>query len=84
MDFLNDEEAAWLEESLRKIYESNPKAVCVAAVLDDGCVMTGYSNCEAGDKQNIAGAIQMDAVMDVIRANGHIIREALEEEQEEE
>lgn len=82
MDFLNDEEAAWLEESLRKIYESKPKAVRVAAVLDTGDVLTGYSNCEAADKTNIASAIQMDAVMDVIRVNGHIIREALEDEEE--
>ena len=82
MDFLTDEEAAWLEESLRKIYESDPKAVCVAAVLDTGDVLTGYSNCEASDKLNIASAIQMDGVMDVIRANGRIIREALEEEED--
>lgn len=80
MKFPNKEEATWLEESLRVIYELKPEAVCVAAIGEDGNVITGYYNCGARDKVVIAGSIHMDAVMDTIRKNGHILREALDDE----
>lgn len=82
MDFLNDEEAAWLEKSLRKMYEEKRTSVCLACIDENGDVMTAYYDSDCRDKILIANSIQMDAVMDVIRANGHIIRQALEEEEE--
>lgn len=83
MEFLNEREAAWLEESLRKMYEAKHTSVCLACIDENGDVMTAYYDSDCRDKILVANSIQMDAVMDVIRNNGHIIREALEDEEEE-
>lgn len=80
MDMLNLDFKGWLERSLRTIYERKPQAMCLAAIDEEGNVITAYFDSSAQDKVATAGAIQMDAVMQAIRVNGHILREALEAE----
>lgn len=38
---------AWLEEALKTIVETGTKKICVAAILPNGEVFTGYYNADA-------------------------------------
>lgn len=38
---------AWLEEALKTIVETGAKKICVAAILPNGEVFTGYYNADA-------------------------------------
>lgn len=74
--------AGWLEEGLRDLMGMAPQCIAMSAILPDGEIYTGYWEASCADKIQIAGNIQMDATLDMLRANGDILREVLEEEQE--
>ena len=74
--------AGWLEEGLRDLVGMEPQCIAISAILPGGEIYTGYWEDSCADKIQIAGYIQMDATLDMLRANGDILREVLEEEQE--
>lgn len=71
--------AAWMEESLKTIMETGAGKICVAAILPDGDVFTGYYNADATDKALFAHNIQSDVTMDIIKANIDTIKMAMED-----
>lgn len=71
--------AVWLEEALKTIVETGTEKLCVAAILPNGDVFTGYYNADTTDKALFAHNIQSDVTMDIIRANIDTIKKALED-----
>ena len=84
MDISKIPYAAWLEESLRVLIESGSERICIAGMTEDGKVYTGYYNCNVSDKALFAHYIQTDAFMEEIRTNADMLREWIEEFDEEE
>ena len=81
--FENMELAEWLEDAARVLLESNPKHIALAAKLPDGEVLTGYLNTNNEDKAVLAHHIFEDAMLDMLKANIGVLRDALEETEEE-
>lgn len=71
---------AWLEEALGTIMETGAEKLCVAAILPDGNVFTGYYNADATDKALFSYNIQSDVTMDIIKANIDTIKKAMEDD----
>lgn len=71
--------AAWLEDALKTVVETGAKKMCVAAILPNGEVFTGYYNADATDKALFAHNIQSDVTMDIIMANIDTIKKAMED-----
>ena len=76
--------APWLSEVLATLEEHKIDRICVAAPLPSGEVFTGYFNMDMMDKAVVATNIQADATLDAVCANGRRIREAWEEDEENE
>lgn len=70
---------AWLEEALRNIMETGTEKMCVATILPNGDILTGYYNVNATDKALLAHNIQADVTMDIIKANIDTIKKAMED-----
>lgn len=70
---------AWLEEAIRTIMETSAEKLCVAAILPNGKVLTGYYNADATDKALFSYNIQSDVTMDIIKANIDTIKKAMED-----
>ena len=81
--FENMELAEWLEDAARVLLENNPKNIALAAKLPDGEVLTGYLNTNNEDKAVLAYHIFEDAMLDMLKANIGVLRDALEETEEE-
>lgn len=75
--------AAFLEESIKTIFECRPSSMAVVAVCEDGNTLTGYYNADARDKAMFAYHIQSDMIMDIVTANVGMVKEAMENEEEE-
>ena len=58
--------------------------ITVAAPLANGEVFTGYYNMNTQDKALLASNIQADAVLDAVCHNGQRIRQAWEDDEDEE
>lgn len=71
--------AAWLEDALKTVVETGTKKICVAAILQNGEVFTGYYNADATDKALFAHNIQSEVTMDIIMANIDTIKKAMED-----
>jgi len=71
--------APWLEDAIRTLTENNVEAICIAIKKPDGYTMTGYWNSHTQDKAMFASAIQSDIVLDIVKQNAGIIKEAMEE-----
>ena len=78
-EFKNKEMAVWLESAVKTMFESEPDSIAVAARLSDGCTMTAYYHADAEQKAVFAHHITNDAVLDVVRNNIGLIRDALDE-----
>ena len=76
--------AAWLEDTIRKLVESHPQHICIAAILPDDTVGTAYWMCDARDKSILAHNIQADITMDIIEANIGEIKQMLDQTEEQE
>lgn len=61
--------ADFIKESIGILEENKPKNVLIAYKLEDGTVMTGYFNCDFGDRQEMLGHIQCDIIDQMILAN---------------
>lgn len=81
--FENDELTAWLEDCVKNLYERNKESRITSAAIvtmsDDRAVLTGYYNCDAQDKAIFAHNINADAMLDVVVSNIDIVRDALNE-----
>ncbi len=80
----NPEFAKWLEEGLKGIFGSGQKvkSACIISLFEDETAVTGYYNCDVQDMAVLAHKINTDIILDTITNNIHIIREALEGEDE--
>ena len=76
--------AAWLEDTIQKLVESQPQHICIAAILPDDTVGTAYRMCDARDKSILAHNIQVDITMDIIEANIGEIKQMLDQAEEQE
>lgn len=74
--------AKWLEESLQNVIGSNTQAICIMTRNESGEVGSGYYNCSVPDKLMFAGFIQQDALLDTMTANGIIVDDEENEEDE--
>lgn len=70
--FENKNLAAWLEDSVRHIMEDNMDGIVIVAESRDGEFFTAYYNVGCCRKMEFASHIQIDAVHDVLEANGYI------------
>lgn len=84
MDIWKAPYAAWLEDTIRDLVESNPQQICIAAIMPDKSVGTAYYECSAQDKAILAHNIQVDITMDIIEANISDIKQMLDQAEERE
>lgn len=84
--FENDELTAWLEDCVKNLFERNKESRIVSAAIitmsDDRAVLTGYYNCDSTDKAIFAHNLNADAMLDVVCANADIVKQAIEEADE--
>jgi hypothetical protein len=82
--FENQELANWLEACLKEIFQQEESrkidSACVVARCADGYVVTGYYRADVQDKAIFAHNIHADAMLDVVLNNIDRVREALEED----
>lgn len=76
--------APWLSEVLATLEEHKIDRITLAAPLANGEVFTGYYNMNTQDKALLASNIQADAVLDAVCHNGQRIRQAWEDDEDEE
>lgn len=76
----------WVTQFLQDIAHRPVKGIAVAVTMDGGDeeLLTAYYGCHMMEKAKIASNIFADAMMDVVKYNGQAIREAWEDENEEE
>lgn len=75
--------AEWLEESVGEIIKAQPEQIGIVAICPDGRTLTGYYNADATAMAMMAHTINADAVMDVVVNNIGMVRDALDELEEE-
>ena len=56
--------------------------ICINAILDGGELYTSYHKINMQDKLLIAGILQQDATLDVLKNNGYIRRDEEEDDDE--
>lgn len=74
--------AAWLMDALKLLEEEHVGKITVAGISPKGEVVTGYFGMEMSDKATLSAHIQADAVMDMVCANGSLIRDRWDEDTE--
>lgn len=75
--------AAFLEMLCRGVMDFKPVKIAVVAVLPDGSVFTHSHGIEGPfDMMTMATHLQMDAMLDIAKANAREILEAAEEDGE--
>lgn len=81
--FENDELTAWLEDCVKNLYERNKESRITSAAIitqsEDRLVLTGYYNADAQDKAIFAHNLNADAMLDVVCANADVVKQAIEE-----
>lgn len=83
MDFKNYPYAKFLEDAVRYIFETNPEKLALVASAPNGETLTAYYQADAQDKAVFAHHIYSDAMMDIMLCNIGLIKEALDEYEEE-
>lgn len=73
--------ADFLEMMCRVILRDEPVAIAVNYITEDGAVGSGYYESTMAQKLTMAGMLLNDAIMDGIKNNPRILREALEGEE---
>ena len=71
--------APWLENAIRVLSEHDVQSACIVASVEGGDTLTGYWKANVQDKAIFASNIQSDIVIDTIRNNAGLIRQALED-----
>lgn len=74
--------AQFFEDSIKTITEDEAKNVLICARMRNGDIYTGYDHVSTHDKAAIASAIFADAMMEIIRQNIGMIKDALDEYEE--
>ena len=72
----------WLEDVLKEIVETNPRAISVEMVQEDNTTSTRYYNMTTFDRALVIATIQEAQIMDTIADNREAILEILSEEEE--
>lgn len=72
----------WLEDALRELAEHEPTSICMVAMCGD-LQLTTYYNCTVANKYEMISAVHADIVMDTVRANIEQIKDAFEEDDDE-
>ena len=62
--------AQWLEDSLREIICLPVESVCIVTKLKGGATYASYYECTMTDKILMAGRIQQDSTIEMLRNNG--------------
>lgn len=70
--FENKNLVAWLEDAVRHIMEGGMDGIAIVAQNRDGELFTAYYNVGCCRKMEFASHIQIDAVHDVLEANGYV------------
>lgn len=70
---------AWLEQSLKALVDGNPVSAAVVGINDKGETLTGYFHADAQAKAIFAHNINADAMLDVVLNNIDMVRDALDE-----
>jgi len=76
--------AEFLEGIISRLVKSDPEMIVVAAKRPDGSVLTGKWRANALDEAECAVNLFCEAMMDVVINNIEMIRDALDELEEEE
>ena len=76
--------ALWLEGVVKTIFEEDPEKMVLCAAAKDGRTLTAYYECDATDKAVFCHHIYSDAMLDVVLNNIGMVKDALEEYEEEE
>lgn len=74
--------AVWLEEVIGEMVKSNPVAIAMSMVTEDGLVHTCYYNTSPNDRACMIDAMRDDARWEFIFANREEIRAILDDEGE--
>lgn len=83
-EFTGSPYAEWLEDIVETIFREKPECIAIGAKLASGDTMTGYYQCGVEDKAVLAHHIQSDAMLDMVLNNIDLIRDALDEYEENE
>ena len=70
--FENKDLCAWMEDAVRHIMEHDTDGIAIVAQSRDGVFFTSYYNVGCCRKMEFASHIQIDAVHDVLEANGYV------------
>lgn len=70
--FENKNLVAWLEDAVRHIMEGGMDGIAIVSQSRDGELFTAYYNVGCCRKMEFASHIQIDAVHDVLEANGYV------------
>lgn len=60
---------AFLRQSIEILLENKVYSLLIAGKCENGEVITGYYECDFGQRQEICGHIQCDIIDQMIRAN---------------
>lgn len=76
--------APWLEETIKFLAEDKPAKIAMAVVMEDGSYAVSHYNCGPVDLYAMAGMIQSEGTWKEIQNSGHVLREIIESEDDEE
>lgn len=69
MDFEKIPCAAWLEQAVAFLVQTNPETIAIASIGKDGNAFTAYYECDSRDMDILASEIHKDAILEAIKLN---------------
>lgn len=76
--------APWLEETIKYLLDNKPVKIAMAVVMEDNSYAVDHYNCGPVDLYAMAGMIQSEGTWKEIQNSGHVLREIIESEDDEE
>lgn len=73
-----------MEDTLKFLVEDKPEKIVMAVVMEDGSYAVNHYNCGPVDLYAMAGMIQSEGTWKEIQNSGHVLREIIESEDDEE
>lgn len=73
--------AGWMEDSLKNIIKLQPDSMAIIAVRNDGVTYSGYYQADAMDIGHFISSMSADFILEVLRGNVKVVKEILEEEE---
>ena len=74
----------WLEDTISYLYNSEINSACMVAICEDGSRATSYFRASREAKTIMKQQIEDDVVLELITVNREMIRDVLEEPDDEE